>query len=105
MLWFISAFLIATAIFLFAPEEASIKIEQAPNKKSQGHISLFILPVIVLAWLLFTLIDGHNGTYGPAAIGFVLTACSIAHTKFHKFMIPCASLTAVALVVGVILAV
>lgn len=104
MFWFIGAFLIASAIFLFAPEQASVQSEQASTRKSQGHISLFILPVIVLAWLLFTLLDGHNGNFGAAAIGFVLTSCAIAHSKFHKFIIPCASITAVSLVIGVILA-
>ncbi|AQS37491.1 hypothetical protein Sps_02333 [Shewanella psychrophila] len=104
MFWFIGAFLIASAIFLFAPEQASVKSEKVSARKSQGHISLFILPVIVLAWLLFTLLDGHNGSYGAAAIGFVLTSCSIAHSKFHKFIIPCACLTAVSLIISVILA-
>lgn len=105
MFWFIGAFLIATAIFLFAPDKVSVQPEQSPQRKSQGHISLFILPVIVLAWLLFTLIDGHNGTYGPAAIGFVLTSCSIAQAKFHKFIIPCASITVISLIAGAILSV
>ncbi len=105
MVWFISAFIIASAIFLFAPKEVTEQPESNSYKKSEGHISLFILPVAVLAWLLFTLIDGHNGNFSAAAIGFVLTSCAIAHSKFHKFIIPCAAITVLSLIVGVILAV
>ncbi|MEI6860233.1 MAG: hypothetical protein V5788_10790 [Shewanella sp.] len=103
MFWFIGAFLIASAIFLFAPEQALMQSERASTKKSQGHISLFILPVVILAWLLFTLLDGHNSNFGAAAIGFVLTSCAIAHSNYHKFIIPCASVTAVSLIVEIIL--
>ncbi|BAJ01021.1 hypothetical protein [Shewanella violacea] len=104
MFWFIGAFLVGSAVFLFAPKQASIQSEQASSRKSPGHISLFILPVIILAWLLFTLIDGHNSNYGAAAISLVLTSCAVAHPKFHKFIIPCASVTAVSLLAGIILA-
>ncbi|WP_076407903.1 hypothetical protein [Shewanella sp. UCD-KL12] len=103
MLWFISAFIIASAIFLFAPKEVTEQANNDSAKKSEGHIGLFILPVIVLAWLLFTLIDGDQGNFSAAAIGFVLTSCAIAHTKFHKFIIPCAAITVVSLIVGLTL--
>ncbi len=103
MFWFIAAFLIAIAIFLFAPEQTLMQSEQNSTKKSLGHTSLFILPIIILTWLLFTLLNGHNGNFGATAIGFVLTSCVIAHSKYHKFIIPCASVTAISLIVEIIL--
>jgi len=105
MFWFISAFLISIAIYMFAPVKITNQSENDANKVNFGHLSLLILPVGVLAWLMFSLLNGNTNSYAAASMGFVLTACSIALPKLHKFIIPCAALTAVSLVIGVLQAI
>ncbi|MFT5704750.1 MAG: hypothetical protein ACI8SK_000703 [Shewanella sp.] len=100
MLWFIAAFVIATAVFKFAPANVTTQTIANSNKDGLGHIGLFILPGLVLLWLLFTVFQEGSNSYVAASFGFVLTACSIALTKFHKFMIPCALITITSIIVG-----
>ncbi|NRD74998.1 hypothetical protein HQQ94_17600 [Shewanella sp. VB17] len=101
MLWFIAAVLIATAVFKFAPADITTQTISRSNKDNLGHISFFILPILVLAWLLFTVAQGESHSYGAASFGFVLTACSTALAKLHKFIIPCAFITIILLIIGV----
>lgn len=100
MLWFITAIVIATAVFKFAPADVTTQTISRSNKDNLGHISFFILPVLVLAWLLFTVAQGESNSYGAASFGFVLTACSTALARLHKFIIPCALITIILLIVG-----
>ncbi|WP_394146786.1 hypothetical protein [Shewanella atlantica] len=101
MLWFIGAFLISTAILMFAPVKVTTHADSFSGKFNFGQLSLLILPVGALGWLLVSLLSGDTNSYGAASIGFVLTACSIALPKFHKFIIPCAAITAISLLIGV----
>ncbi|ABN62499.1 MULTISPECIES: hypothetical protein [Shewanella] len=100
MYWFISAFLVASAIFFLAPEKISL---EANNAKIKRHlpVSLLILPLIVLGWLVIDAVANGTNYATVAAFGFVTTACLIALPKLHKFIMPSALLTAVALIVMV----
>ena len=100
MYWFISAFLVASAIFFLAPEKISL---EANNAKIKRHlpVSLLILPLIVLGWLVIDAVANGTNYATVAAVGFGTTACLIALPKLHKFIMPSALLTAVALIVMV----
>ncbi|WP_198780612.1 hypothetical protein [Shewanella putrefaciens] len=96
MYWFISAFIVASAIF-FMPQKAAVEVSST-KLKSPLPLSLLILPLGVLSWLVFdTLSNGGNYTT-VAAFGFVATACLIALPKLHRYIMPCALLTAFALI-------
>lgn len=101
MYWFLSAFIVASAIFFLAPEKVSL---DANNAKIKRHlpVSLLILPVIVLSWLIIDALTHGATDTTVAALGFVITACLIALPKLHRFIMPCALLTAVSLIVMVI---
>jgi len=101
MFWFATAFLISAAVYMFAPVKATAQAESYSDKVNLGDLSLLILPAGVLVWLMFSLLSGDTNSYGAASIGFVLTACSIALPKLHKFILPCAALTAISLLIGV----
>lgn len=97
MYWFISAFIVASAIFFLMPQKNAVEVS---NTKLKPHLplSLLILPLVVLSWLVFdTLLNGGN--YATvAAFGFVATACLIALPKLHPYIMPSALLTALALI-------
>lgn len=96
MYWFISAFIVASSIF-FMPQKAAVEVSST-KLKSPLPLSLLILPLGVLSWLVFdTLSNGGNYTT-VAAFGFVATACLIALPKLHRYIMPCALLTALALI-------
>lgn len=101
MYWFISALIVASAIFWFAPQKVSADIH---NSKLTPHLPMMLLflPLVVLSWLIFeTVSNGVNYTT-VAAFGFVATACLIALPKLHRFIMPCALLTALALIAMVL---
>ncbi len=104
MLWFIAAFVIATGVYKFAPANVTTQSIADSSKDGLGHVGLFILPGLVLLWLLFTILQEGSNSYGAASLGFVLTACSIAMTKFHKYMIPCAVITIISTIIGALYA-
>lgn len=97
MYWFISAFIVASAIFFLMPQKAAVEVSNT-KLKSPLPLSLLILPLAVLSWLVFdTLLNGGN--YATvAAFGFVATACLIALPKLHRYIMPSALLTALALI-------
>jgi len=101
MFWFATAFLISAAVYMFAPVKATAQAKSGSDKVDFAHLNLLILPVAVLAWLTFSLLSGDTNSYGAASIGFVLTACSIALPRLHKFILPCAAITAISLLIGV----
>lgn len=100
MLWFIAAFIIATGVYKFTPANVTTQTIANSNKDGLGHIGLFILLGVVLLWLLFTVFQEGTNSYAAASFGFVLTACTIALAKFHKFMIPCALITVISIIIG-----
>ncbi|PIW60960.1 hypothetical protein [Shewanella sp. CG12_big_fil_rev_8_21_14_0_65_47_15] len=97
MYWFISAFIVASAIFFLMPQKTAVEVNNT-KLKSPLPLSLLILPLAVLSWLVFdTLLNGGN--YATvAAFGFVSTACLIALPKLHRYIMPSALLTALALI-------
>lgn len=101
MYWFIGAFIVASAIFFFAPQKASAQVQEV-EKNSFLSLSLLVLPVIVLCWLIIETISQGVNYATIAAIGFVITACLIALPQWHKFIMPAALLTATGLVVMVL---
>ncbi|QLE84694.1 MULTISPECIES: hypothetical protein [Shewanella] len=101
MTWFIAAFTIATAIFLFGPKEVS---DQQTQKHSElpKQLSLLLLPVIMLAWFAVTQLNSQTSMFDIVALGFVLSACSIALPTLRRFILPCAGLTSVALIAALL---
>lgn len=98
MYWFISAFIVAAAIFLFAPQKVSAQANKLETN-SFLPFSLLILPVVVLCWLIVETIANGANYATIAVIGFVVTACLIALPQWHKFLMPAALLTATGLIV------
>lgn len=101
MYWFISAFIVASAIFFLTPDKLSF---EANNVKIKRHLpmGLLVLPLIVLGWLIINTVT-HGVNYPTiVAFGFVTTACLIALPKLHKFIMPSALLTATALIIMVL---
>ncbi len=95
MYWFISAILVSSAIFWLAPQKAIVN-----NHRRYSYLSLglLFLPLIVLGWLLFTIATHGINAATLSAFGFVITACLIALPKLHRFIMPSALLTALALI-------
>ncbi|MBW8184399.1 hypothetical protein [Shewanella nanhaiensis] len=102
MLWFVAAFIIASGIFKFAPANVTSQTIAKSSKDGLGHISLSVLPIVILTWLLITIFQGEGNSFGAASFGFIVTACSIALPRMHKFIIPCALLTSISLIIGVL---
>jgi len=63
---------------------------------------LLFLPLIVMSWLIFEAVSNGADYTTIAAFGFVSTACLIALPKLHRFIMPCALLTALALIAMVL---
>ena len=63
---------------------------------------LLFLPLIVMSWLIFEAVSNGADYTTIAAFGFVATACLIALPKLHRFIMPCALLTALALIAMVL---
>ncbi|WP_394200200.1 hypothetical protein [Shewanella waksmanii] len=101
MTWFIAAFTIATAIFIFGPKQVS---EQQTHKNSElpKQWSLLVLPIVVLGWFAVTQLNSQTSMFDIVALGFVLSACSIALPVLRRFILPCAGLTSVALIIAII---
>ncbi|MCL1040668.1 hypothetical protein L2712_03225 [Shewanella marisflavi] len=97
MTWFITAFIIASAIFMFAPKTLAAPI--ADNAKIQpSQWLLFTLPLLALIILMIALALGYTSSHASIAIGFALTGCSVAISRFHRFILPCAAYTGLSLV-------
>ncbi|WP_299006050.1 hypothetical protein [uncultured Shewanella sp.] len=96
MYWLILGFVVVSAIIVLLPQNMSLAIADDPKLSSKKitHFMLLLLPIMVLAWLLITLINGNNTHFGATAIGFVLTACTVAIPRLHKLILPAAMLTA-----------
>ncbi len=92
MLWFITAFIVASAIFKFAPVHA-IEHEDNNNFDKYLPIALIVLPSITLVWLVVNLYTEPMNNYSLAAIGFILTACTVALPSLKKLALPAALLT------------
>jgi hypothetical protein len=45
---------------------------------------------------------GHSSAQAVVAISFALTGCSVAISQLHRFILPCAGLTAISLIAMVI---
>ncbi|BDA59783.1 hypothetical protein K5M76_15420 [Shewanella xiamenensis] len=101
MYWFISALIVASAIFWLVPQKASIDTN---NNKLTPHLPMMLLflPLIVMSWLIFEAVSNGADYTTIAAFGFVATACLIALPKLHRFIMPCALLTALALIAMVL---
>lgn len=100
MYWFISAFIVASAIFFIAPQKAPLEVNSTKIKRHLPF-SLLILPIMVLSWLVINAITNGANYATVAAFGFVSTACLIALPKLHRYIMPCALLTVIALIVMV----
>ncbi|MGL4615346.1 MAG: hypothetical protein ACRCVV_15890 [Shewanella sp.] len=100
MYWFIAAFTAASAILVFAPSQVAM----TTNRRHQRYLplSLLILPLLVMSWLLFDVLSNGPTYASIAALGFVATACLIAHRAWHKYIMHSALLTALSLMVMLI---
>ncbi len=100
MFWFIAAFAIATVMFLITPEKIS---ETANNHASiadkLSKHSLIILPIVILSWIVVAIASAPVTHFAGTAIGFVLTSCSIALPRTHKYIAPLAALTFASLLI------
>lgn len=104
MTWFISAFIIASAIFMFAPKSlATSNTNMANQPKGQGV--LLLLPLLAFILILISILIGNISTQAVVAISFALTGCSVAVSQLHRFILPCAGLTAISLIAMLIQAI
>ncbi|GIU24287.1 hypothetical protein [Shewanella colwelliana] len=101
MTWFISAFIIASAIFMFAPKKLAVN-NATPSHQAYGQKVLLAIPLVALMIFSLNVLSGYSSPQAVVAISFALTGCSVAMTSLHRFIIPCAGVTAVALVLMVI---
>lgn len=92
MLWFLTAFIVASAIFKFAPAQA-IEHDDASTIDKYLPLALTVLPGIALLWLIVNLVTMPMNNYSLAAIGFVMTACTVALPSLKKLALPAAMLT------------
>ncbi len=97
MIWFISAMLVASAIFMFAPKSLAVSSSPAAGT-DLGQKILFLLPLGLLLLLLANLITGNFSINAFVATSFALTGCSVAIPPLHRFIAPCAGITAMALI-------
>ena len=101
MTWFITAFVIASAIFMFAPK--SLATPMANDAKIQpSQWLLFTLPLLALVILMIALALGYTSSHASIAIGFALTGCSVAISRLHRFIVPCAAYTGLSLIILVL---
>ncbi|MCG9745655.1 hypothetical protein [Shewanella sp. Isolate8] len=96
MTWFITAFVIASAVFMFAPKSLATPLAEAPKVKASQWV-LFTLPMLALLVMMIALAKGYSSSHASIAIGFALTACSVAISRFHRFILPCAAYTGLSL--------
>ncbi|WP_298774790.1 hypothetical protein [uncultured Shewanella sp.] len=97
MYWLILGFVAVSAVIVCLPQSMSLAIADDPklSSKKLTHFALLLLPIIVLAWLLITLMNGNNTHFGATAISFVLTSCTVALPRLHKLILVSAMLTAI----------
>lgn len=101
MTWFISAFVIASAIFIFAPKSlATPSADTLTQAKAQWR--WLLLPLLLLVPLTFSLTNANNAPYITVAIAFTLTGCAVAVPKLHPYIITCAAFTALTLLLLVL---
>ncbi|WP_281212293.1 hypothetical protein [Shewanella insulae] len=96
MTWFITAFVIASAIFMFAPKSLATPMVEGPKVKTSQWV-LFTLPLLALVIMMIAMAKGYSSSHAGIAIGFALTACSVAISRFHRFILPCAAYTGLSL--------
>lgn len=101
MYWFISALIVASAIFFLIPQKAAVEVSNT-KLKSDFPLSLLILPLGVFSWLVLDTLSNGGNTATVAAFGFVSTACLIAQPKLHRYIMPSALLTVLALIAMVV---
>ncbi|WOT06066.1 hypothetical protein [Shewanella youngdeokensis] len=104
MFWFIAALALGSVIFVLTPEKAVNQADNGPSifdKLSQQ--SLLILPLIILTWVIVAIVSAPMTPFAAAAIGFVLTAATVALPQLHKYLAPIAGLTFVSLLLELIL--
>lgn len=92
MLWFITAFIVASVIFKFAPAQA-VEHDDTSTIDKYLPLALAALPGAALLWLVVSLITMPTNNYSLAAIGFVLTACTVALPSLKKLALPAALMT------------
>ncbi|MCG9696032.1 hypothetical protein [Shewanella sp. Isolate11] len=97
MMWFISAILVASAIFMFAPNSLATS-NSVVTEQPKGQKILFLFPLSAVIVLSIVLFSGHQSTNALIAISFALTGCAVAISQLHRFILPCAGLTAVTLI-------
>ncbi len=97
MMWFIGAMAIASATFMFAPNSLAVSNNSATGT-DLGPKILFLFPLILLLLLLTNLISGNFSVNAFIAISFALTGCTVAVRPLHRFIAPCAGITAVSLI-------
>ncbi|MCE9678051.1 hypothetical protein LZP69_02435 [Shewanella sp. AS1] len=96
MIWFITALIVASAIFMFGPTTSPIS-SSSPSTNITGQWLLFLLPFILLISMTIALLSGYASFHALTAISFALTGCCVAMPHLHRFIIPCAGLTALTL--------
>ncbi|MGL5392955.1 MAG: hypothetical protein ACRDA8_16515 [Shewanella sp.] len=101
MYWFIAAFIVASAIFVFAPSQVAMKVNHS-HPQRYLPLSLLILPGLVMNYLVLDALSNGPSYSSIAALGFVATACLIARRNWHKYIMLSAVLTALSLLVMVI---
>lgn len=101
MYWFISAFIVASAVFFLIPQKATAEVSSTKLKPNLS-LSLLILPLGVLSWLVFDTLSNGGNYATVTAFGFVSTACLIALPKLHRYIMPSALFTLLALITMVV---
>ncbi|QQX79096.1 hypothetical protein JK628_16245 [Shewanella sp. KX20019] len=100
MLWFIAAVTVASIMFLLTPEKAVERAEStAPLLDKLRQHSMLILPITILTWVILAIASAPVTPFAGAAIGFVLTSCTVALPQLHKYLALIASLTFSALLI------
>lgn len=68
MTWFITAFVIASAIFMFAPKSLATPIAESPKVKTSQWV-LFTLPLLALVIMMIAMAKGYSSSHASIAIG------------------------------------
>lgn len=101
MTWFISAFVIASAIFVFAPKSLATPTADSLTQ-IKGQWRCLLLPLLLLMSLAFILATLDNAPYLTVAMAFTLTGFAVAVPKLHPYIITGAAFTALSLLLLVL---
>ncbi|MCE9788962.1 hypothetical protein [Shewanella chilikensis] len=103
MLWYLAFFTIASGVLL----TRNSLLQQAQELAGIGSINqarrLLILPLLILGWLGARLVEQQISPFDLAAFGFVLTTLTLLLPKLRILMLPCAFLSVMAVLGGILL--